>query len=540
MKSDNQSKELFKGIFILTIAALLTKILSAFYRIPFQNIVGDVGFYIYQQAYPFYGLAVVLATTGFPVIISKLYAEYKEKGDVEEGQRFLVQSFFILQIIGTILFVILYSGSNKIAGVMNDPSLAVLLKVVSVVFLTFPLIAVLRGYFQGKGNMLPTAVSQVAEQTVRVGTILLLAFLFTRAGYSKYLIGAGAMFGSITGAVVSASLLFVYLWMHWKKRKRVSNLMIKDIFYDLRKTALALSVQGLAICITGALLIFIQLADSLNLYYLLTVNGLEEETAKALKGVYDRGQPLIQLGTVVATSISLTLVPLITLKKMNQDSEFILHKIRLAVKINIVVGLAATTGLWAIIKPTNIMLFKNSLGSDVLGILTIVIILNSLLAVIIAIMQGIGLMMFPALVIFLCLPVKYLLNIVLIQGYGTSGAAVATIITMCLAIIVLRVRLLKALPHKLVDLSFIKSVVIATVFMFIALKVYINVSGGLYDFFPEIRLAAAIQALSAVMFGGFIYLVLILRQSVFNISELMLLPFGSKLLLFLPKHKGRK
>ena len=64
-----------RGTFILTIAALFTKILSAFYRIPFQNIVGDVGFYIYQQVYPFYAIAIALSTYGFPVIISKLYAE---------------------------------------------------------------------------------------------------------------------------------------------------------------------------------------------------------------------------------------------------------------------------------------------------------------------------------------------------------------------------------------------------------------------------------------------------------------------------------
>src|SRR3954462_12755550 len=69
MKSVHQSKALFRGTFILTIAALITKILSAFYRIPFQNIVGDVGFYIYQQIYPFYGIAIVLGTTGFPVVI---------------------------------------------------------------------------------------------------------------------------------------------------------------------------------------------------------------------------------------------------------------------------------------------------------------------------------------------------------------------------------------------------------------------------------------------------------------------------------------
>ena len=68
------------------------------------------------------------------------------------------------------------------------------------------------------------------------------------------------------------------------------------------------------------LLIFIQLADSLNLYSLLVDSGIGLETAKELKGVYDRGQPLIQLGTVVATSMSLSLVPLITKEKMKRDA----------------------------------------------------------------------------------------------------------------------------------------------------------------------------------------------------------------------------
>src|SRR3954452_9277161 len=113
-KSIHQSKAVFKGALILTIAAIVTKILSAFYRIPFQNIVGDVGFYIYQQVYPFYGMAVVLSTTGFPVVISKLYAEQKERGDVIRSRVLLSASYLFLQIFGIICFFILYLGAEEI------------------------------------------------------------------------------------------------------------------------------------------------------------------------------------------------------------------------------------------------------------------------------------------------------------------------------------------------------------------------------------------------------------------------------------------
>src|SRR3954453_12858040 len=135
MKVINQEKNLFKGTLILTFAALLIKILSAFYRIPFQNIVGDIGFYIYQQVYPFYGIAIVLSTTGFPVVISKLYAEQKQKGDDEKSRLLLFVSFIYLQLFGFICFVILYFGAESIAVWMNDPHLSILLRVVSIVFL---------------------------------------------------------------------------------------------------------------------------------------------------------------------------------------------------------------------------------------------------------------------------------------------------------------------------------------------------------------------------------------------------------------------
>ena len=101
--------------------------------------------------------------------------------------------------------------------------------------------------------------------------------------------------------------------------------------------------------------------------------------SKGLKGVYDRGQPLIQLGTVVATSMSLSLVPLITKEKMQNSSIELKEKIQFALKTSIVVGVGATMGLYSIIKPTNIMLFENEAGSQLLALLTLVILFASVI-----------------------------------------------------------------------------------------------------------------------------------------------------------------
>lgn len=68
-------KSYMKGAALLTIAALIVKVLSAIYRVPFQNLVGDEGFYIYQQVYPVIFIFVVWTASGFAVAISKMLAD---------------------------------------------------------------------------------------------------------------------------------------------------------------------------------------------------------------------------------------------------------------------------------------------------------------------------------------------------------------------------------------------------------------------------------------------------------------------------------
>src|SRR3954469_12285012 len=137
------SKDLLKGAFILSIAALIVKVLSAAYRIPYQNIVGNIGFYIYQQVYPFYGIVLTLSTLGFPIIISKLIAEKEfSKKDI------LAASFLVLSVCSIVMFTGLFSAADWIADTMGDPHLTSLLKMISFYYLLMPFMAILRGYFQ--------------------------------------------------------------------------------------------------------------------------------------------------------------------------------------------------------------------------------------------------------------------------------------------------------------------------------------------------------------------------------------------------------
>ena len=43
---------------LLTITMVIVKSLSAIYRVPYQNILGDEGLYAYQQVYPLVAIVI--------------------------------------------------------------------------------------------------------------------------------------------------------------------------------------------------------------------------------------------------------------------------------------------------------------------------------------------------------------------------------------------------------------------------------------------------------------------------------------------------
>ena len=140
--------DVLKGVFILTIGAILTKILSAVYRIPFQNMVGTQAFIYTSKYILFMDSHLFLTTSGFPLIISKLYAEKKEQNDLNGANQLLIISFIFLFIVGLTAFAFMYLSSDWLAGKMNDPNLALLFRVIQSFSSFSPLFQYIEGIFK--------------------------------------------------------------------------------------------------------------------------------------------------------------------------------------------------------------------------------------------------------------------------------------------------------------------------------------------------------------------------------------------------------
>ncbi len=528
--SDWNMKTFMKGASILTISAIIVKILGAVYRVPFQNLVGDKGFYIYQQVYPFIGIFIVWTSYGFAVAVSKLLAGSSGRGEAKAIMRI---AFTYLVCISISFFIILMTFAPFFARTMGDPQLASLLRAGAYIVLLMPALAVLKGSFQSEGQMIPVAVSGVGEQAFRVTVILIGTWVAVRAGASLYTTGEIAMWGAVVGEAAGVVILSLYFSNRFKGPiERISKWsVVKEL------TIVSLSVSASAL-----ILLLFQLVDSFTVLNLLLNSGYTSDYAMTLKGVYDRGQPLAQMGILVATTLALAIVPLIAHHAGKKEGRGALPFIRLTFRTAFLFGWAAAVGLALVLPYVNEMLFQTKDGSIALIIFSIQIFWLSLILPLTAMLQGAGKIKVPTLLLVVGVVVKIVSNLYLVPILNVTGAAIAGNVGFVVIVIGMVVYFKKVWPYQLAPTRFYGWVFGATSLMFCVVVPWMIVADTfLFDGLSS-RIAATLIALTSVGLGGTAFLFVIMKSRIMAEKEWYLLPFGKRLAtvqLWLMKDRGR-
>lgn len=518
-------KQFMQGAVLLTIAALIVKALSAVYRIPFQNIVGDQGFYIYQQVYPFIGVLTVWTSYGFAVAISKLLAEGHAQQNQEKRRTILLVGFVYVSLISIISFLSLFLGADILARWMGDANLAQLLKTGSIVVLLMPPLAVLKGLFQAEGKMKPIAYGQVVEQIVRVSVILIGTYIVLKSGASLYTAGSTALFGAFVGEIAGIILLVLFLRYRFKLR----TLLQPKAFTPIKPIIKELTIISLSVSMSSLILLFFQLADSFTIFKLLTENGLQRYEAMETKGIYDRGLPLVQMGIVIASTLSLSIVPLIahtTQKKFGRNA---IPYAQLTFRIAFLFGVASSLGLILVLPPLNEMLFETRDLSTTLMVFCLQIFWLSLILTMTSVLQGLGKVIMPAIILAFGLILKSIFNLLLIPKFGIMGAAIAGNIGFACITVGIYLYLQSVWKIRYASVRFYKHVLIASIFMIATVWGWMLVADGwLFDDFSH-RIGAMMTAITSVILGASVFLLHIAKSRIVEEKEWFLLPLGRRM-----------
>ena len=525
MNNEWTMQKFMKGAVLLTIAALIVKALSAVYRIPFQNIVGDQGFYIYQQVYPFIGVLTVWTSYGFAVAISKLLADAHDQSNLNQRSTILRIAFIYLSVISIVSFTLLFTGADVLARWMGDEELAQLLRTGSFVVLLMPILALLKGSFQAEGRMEPVAYGQVIEQMVRVTVILVGTYVVVKTGASLYTAGSTALLGAIVGEIAGIILLLLFIRKKLSYslfKKRQGKVPVGPIIKDLTIISLSVSMSSL-------ILLFFQLVDSFTIFSSLTETGMNRLTAMETKGTYDRGLPLVQMGILIASTLSLSIVPLIAHTTQKKSGRNAIPYAQLTFRIALLFGTAATLGLILVLPPVNEMLFETRDLSATLMIFCIQIFWLSLILTMTSVLQGLGKVVLPAFLLITGIILKWLCNAWLLPKYGVMGAAIASNVGFAFITLSLYVYVYSIWKIRFATAKFYGHLGVASLFMIVTVMMWgIIADSWILDGFSS-RISAMFTALTSVGLGAIVFLLYIAKSRIVAEKEWFLLPLGRRM-----------
>lgn len=229
----------FKGVLTVSTGAFLAKLIGALYRIPLTNIIGAQGIGLYQMVFPLYCILLTLSSTGIPNSLAKIISEGKSDKQVLSTA---IKLFIPLGVLGSLIMLIFgyplaYLQGNVRAG-LGYITLAPSVLLTSV-------LSCFRGYFQGKSNMKPTAVSQVVEQVVKLGVGLSLGFVFRK----NPTLSAGFCALAVTFSELVACLYVYYLYKKDKGQtqgERVGKKAIIKVVVPITFSAILIPISRVA------------------------------------------------------------------------------------------------------------------------------------------------------------------------------------------------------------------------------------------------------------------------------------------------------
>lgn len=459
MKPTESGSRLLQGAFILSAAAIVSKLIGTLQKIPLQNMGGDAVFGVYNTVYPIYMMIITIAVAGFPAALSKYVAEYEAAGRREDSQRMLRVSTAVLVLFGLLLGIAMYFGAPQIGAWIGDDHVVPALRSGALALAFVPWMALLRGYFQGLHNMVPTAVSQIVEQSVRVAVMIALLLYMTGAKAGIEEIAAGALFGSAAGGAAGLLVMAFYWRKHAflertmaggeRKRARAKLLERGAASHDVGRPhsraaeqqhsiALLPEVQegygsmlrrmvvyAIPICLSALAVPLIGLVDTFTVPRLLKGTGQPFEAVMAEFGIYNRGLPLVQLVTMMATSLSVLFIPALAEAKFKDETGQVVNQCRLALRWFWLLGLAASVGLAVLAEPINVMLYQDAEGSGVMRWIAFTATGGTVSIISAALLQGVGIVRAPAIHLLAGALLKLGLNLLLVPHWGITGAAIA-------------------------------------------------------------------------------------------------------------------
>ncbi len=523
------SSKIMQGTFILAAGTMLSKIIGILYVAPFAHMVGEAGQALYLYSYTPYVIFISISTAGFPQAIAKLTAKYNSLGEYRLSRKMFHYGQVLMLVMGFISFIVLFLLAPIIAQLYKSNQFTIeditfVIRVVSTALIIIPSLSFFRGYFQGHDQMLPTSVSQVIEQFVRVAFLLAGVYIVVVQLDKGIVKGIGM---ATAAAFVSALFGLLVLYFFWYRQRRYfADLLEKDrgkLQISMGEVFKEVMISSLPFVLVALGLPIFQLIDTFTFNKIMALMGQAAGSDEIIGAINYQAQQLVMIPMTLATAMQISIVPAISATLTRKDYRLFRYQLNEIFMILLLLLIPASIGL-ATLSEAFFTLFyaHNEIGIHALTIYAPVIVLFALFTVTAAILQGMNKQNFSVKSLLIGFLVKYIANIILIRAIGPYGMIVASALgygTIAGLNLMMIRRHSKFSFKKIFRRTLL--ILLITLAMVVALLIVKFVLS--FWFVPDTNMRAAMTIAICVPIGAAVYLVLAYR------TGLLRLTFGARL-----------
>lgn len=409
-KKNKGSNFLAQGT-ILAAAAMITKIVGLAYRIPLTNIMGSEGNGYYGVVFQVYSLALMLTSYSLPMAVSKLVSARVATGQYKNAYRVFQGAMVFALVAGGIVTAIVFFGAGFISSDILKMGMSVYaLRVLAPCILIVAFLGVLRGFFQGYGTMIPTAVSQVAEQLINAIVSVTGAFLLMKAGqamasgkdkemYGAAFAAAGGTLGTVIGAL-TALLFLLFVFGAYRKRLKKQIRRDRTRHPESRKQVYRILLLTIAPVILSATVYNISnIVDQTMFSNIMSAQGMPQRQYTSLLGMLN-GQydTMTNIPLSVASALASSFIPSLVATMQTGNRKQIHSKINMVSRFNMLIAIPCAVGFITLAGPLLDLLYftqDNSIPALMLRIGGISVVFFCLSTVTNAALQGLDKMAQP-------------------------------------------------------------------------------------------------------------------------------------------------
>ncbi|XID95799.1 polysaccharide biosynthesis C-terminal domain-containing protein [Paenibacillaceae bacterium WGS1546] len=502
MKKDT----LLKSTLILAAAALVARALGVFQRVPLDYLMDDLGNIYYNNANAIYLLLLVVATAGIPSAVSKMVSGRYALGRIREAQQVYRAAMLFGAVAGVVITFGLWLVAPFIAkSILGEPEAASAIRAIAPSLLLFPMIAMMRGYFQGRQFVTAGGISQIVEQMLRVLSAVAIAYAFFAFNPDNNEgIASGAAFGSVFGSV-GAFAVMLYYSRKLKANDRLEPPMRMDPSRPLRLKAIYKELFQLSIPVvmTGITVQLLYTMDNMMIKS-LTDGHFEAATINSWAAVYGmNAQSIAGIPIILAVALSQSIIPHISSAHALRDQERVGQQSSLAVRIALFSGMPVVLLLGIGAYSVNGLLFEKPVGSEIVAMLTLGTIFQIGMMVTNSILLGISEPKKATMHALTGIVLKIVLSFALAPPFGVYGIIAATTVCFVWTLIFNVLSLRKRSRFKLLGkkwLPYLLAVAVVAAALGGVEWAVLYVFGGLPDKFAFFLSCVAMSGILAVLY----------------------------------------